>query len=67
VSYSYEVRRVSGAERASVAAELVDGRLSIKSDVPHLKVEWRVTAWPGRREEERTAAGMESRRPKEGS
>jgi hypothetical protein len=48
VSYSYELRPVTPTE-ATVAAELVDGRLLISSDTPHLKVEWRIAASPRRR------------------
>jgi hypothetical protein len=50
VSYSYEIRPLKALGHGSVTAELVDGRLLINSDAPHLKVEWRVTAWPRRRE-----------------
>jgi hypothetical protein len=52
LSYGYEIRPVRGGDAKSVAAEFVDGRLLITSDAPHLKVEWRVTAWPRRRSEE---------------
>jgi hypothetical protein len=48
VSYSYEIRPVRLLE-AAVAAELVDGRLLITSDTPHLKVEWRISVLPRRR------------------
>jgi hypothetical protein len=47
VSYSYEMRPVTPTE-ALVTAELVDGRLLITSDTPHLKVEWRIAASPRR-------------------
>jgi hypothetical protein len=56
VSYSYEIRPLKAPARASVAAELVDGRLLINSDAPHLKVEWRVTAWPRRATTRRASA-----------
>jgi len=46
LSYRYEIRPIKPASHAAVAAELIDGRLLITSDTPHLKVEWRVTAWP---------------------
>ncbi len=48
VSYSYEIRPLKALGHGSVTAELVDGRLLISSDAPHLKIEWRVTAWPRR-------------------
>ncbi len=48
VSYSYEIRPMMAPGHGSVAAELIDGRLLITSNAPHLKVEWRVTAWPRR-------------------
>jgi hypothetical protein len=54
VSYSYEIRPVKALGDGSVTAALVDGRLLITSDAPHLKVEWRVDARPRRRERERS-------------
>jgi hypothetical protein len=48
VAYTYEIRPLKALGHGSVAAELIDGRLLIRSDAPHLKVEWRVTAWPRR-------------------
>ena len=39
----YELRPVERRVSAEIAAELMDGRFTIATDEPHVKVEWRVT------------------------
>ena len=56
----YELRPSAPAVTATVAAQLVDGRFTIATDQPHVKVAWRVT---GRRTE-RDPQPPESRREK---
>jgi hypothetical protein len=48
---AYELRSFSPDVAATVAAELLDGRFTIATDEPHVKVAWRVT---NRRPELRT-------------
>jgi hypothetical protein len=40
----YELRAFAPAVKARVAAHLVDGRFTIETDEPHVKVVWRVRA-----------------------
>jgi hypothetical protein len=46
----YELRDLEPPSRARVTAELADGRFTIATDQPHVKVAWRISR---RREEER--------------
>jgi len=39
----YELRPVAPGVTATIAAELSDGRFSIATDEPHVKVAWRVS------------------------
>jgi hypothetical protein len=39
----YELRPSAPAVTATVAAQLIDGRFTIATDEPHVKVAWRVT------------------------
>jgi hypothetical protein len=47
-SLEYELRPQPRGVTAAIAAQLVDGRFTIETDEPHVKVAWRVT---GRRPE----------------
>jgi hypothetical protein len=40
---TYELRPFTPGVTAKVAAELMDGRFTIETDEPHVKVAWRVT------------------------
>jgi hypothetical protein len=40
----YELRPLTPGVNATVAAQLVDGRFTIATDEPHVKVTWRVIA-----------------------
>ena len=40
----YELRPLVPGVTASIAAELIDGRFTIATDEPHVKVAWRVRA-----------------------
>ncbi len=42
-SLEYELRPFTRGVTAAVAAQLVDGRFTIETDEPHVKVAWRVT------------------------
>ena len=42
-SLEYELRSLTLGVTAAVAAELADGRFTIETDEPHVKVAWRVT------------------------
>ena len=42
---TYELRPFTPGVTAKVAAELIDGRFTIETDEPHVKVAWRVTGW----------------------
>jgi hypothetical protein len=48
----FELRPVARRVSAEIAAELMDGRFTIATDEPHVKVEWRVTG--GRTPDSRT-------------
>lgn len=49
---TYELRPYTAGVAARIAAELVDGRFTIVTDEPHVKVAWRVSARrPGARPE----------------
>jgi hypothetical protein len=48
----YELRPSPPAVTATVAAQLIDGRFTIATDEPHVKVAWKVTAQTVTREEE---------------
>jgi hypothetical protein len=39
----YAVRNLEGRAATRVAAELEDGRFTIETDQPHVKVAWRIT------------------------
>ena len=41
-SLEYELRPFAHGIKAAIAAELVDGRFTIATDQPHVKVAWRV-------------------------
>jgi len=41
-SLKYELRPFAAGIAAAIAAELVDGRFTIATDQPHVKVAWRV-------------------------
>jgi len=68
-SLRYELRPFTPGVAAQIAAELIDGRFTIATDEPHVKVAWRVSvhlgARPERRERGRTARDPSGRR-KEG-
>jgi hypothetical protein len=51
----YELRSFERRVGAEIAAELMDGRFTIATDEPHVKVAWRVTGarTPGSRTEQR--------------
>lgn len=49
-SLDYELRSATPGVAAVIAAQLVDGRFTIETDEPHVKVAWRVT---GRRPQPR--------------
>jgi hypothetical protein len=49
----YELCACSRVVTAKVVAQLVDGRFTIATDEPHVKVDWRVTAQTARQEEGR--------------
>ena len=42
-SLQYELSPFTHGVRATIAAEAVDGRFTIETDEPHVKVAWRVT------------------------
>jgi len=44
----YELRPMTRGVKATVAAELIDGRFTIATDEPHVKVAWRVSRRPSR-------------------
>jgi hypothetical protein len=46
-SLDYELRPFAQGVSAEIAAELSDGRFTIATDEPHVKVAWRVTARHG--------------------
>jgi hypothetical protein len=48
----YELRACDRAVTAKVVAELLDGRFTIATDEPHVKVAWRVTSQTLRQKEE---------------
>jgi hypothetical protein len=50
-SLEYELRPLASGVTAAIAAQLVDGRFTIETDEPHVKVAWRVS---GRRPQSRT-------------
>jgi hypothetical protein len=49
---AYELRVFAPVVKARVAAQLVDGRFTIATDEPHVKVAWKVTAQTVTRKEE---------------
>ncbi len=54
--FEYELTPVASRYSAAVAEEIADGRFTIATDEPHVKVAWRVTALRGdeiTKEEER--------------
>ena len=52
--FEYELEAVGSQSRVHLAKEVVDGRFTVVTDQPHVKVSWRVTAY--------RAEGDESRR-----
>ena len=42
---AYELRDLEPASTARVTAELRDGRFTIATDQPHVKVGWQVSRW----------------------
>jgi hypothetical protein len=42
--FEYELTPVDSASEATVTEEIADGRFTISTDQPHVKVGWRVTA-----------------------
>jgi hypothetical protein len=42
--FEYELKPVDVACSARVAEEITDGRFTIETDLPHVKVAWRVSA-----------------------
>jgi hypothetical protein len=54
-SLDYELRPFTHGVTATVAAQLVDGRFTIETDEPHVKVAWRVT---GRRPQPQSKEGQ---------
>jgi hypothetical protein len=42
--FDYELTPIESDCSARVAEEIVDGRFTVVTDVPHVKVGWRVTA-----------------------
>ena len=47
----YELRDLEPPSSARVTAELEDGRFTIATDQPHVKVAWRVTGHPLHRQQ----------------
>jgi hypothetical protein len=47
----YELRDLEPPSSASVTSELEDGRFTIATDQPHVKVAWRVTGHPRQRQQ----------------
>ena len=45
--FEYELTSVSSRSSATVAEGIADGRFTIATDEPHVKVAWRVTALRG--------------------
>jgi hypothetical protein len=43
---AYELHPVTAGVTAQIAAELSDGRFTIATDEPHVKVAWRITTRP---------------------
>jgi hypothetical protein len=43
---AYELRPFTAGVTAQIAAELGDGRFTIATDEPHVKVAWRITTRP---------------------
>lgn len=41
--FEYELRDLEPASRARITAELEDGRFTIATDEPHVKVAWRIS------------------------
>lgn len=42
--FEYELTPVGSGCKATIVEEIVDGRFTIATDKPHVKVDWRVTA-----------------------
>jgi hypothetical protein len=47
----YELRDLEPPSTARITAELEDGRFTIATDQPHVKVAWRVTGHPRHRQQ----------------
>ena len=54
---TYEPCPYTAAVEAVVAAELIDGRFTIVTDEPHVKVAWRFSAWRPHVRPERSDVG----------
>jgi hypothetical protein len=48
---AYELRDLEPPSSARITAELEDGRFTIATDRPHVKVAWRVTGHPRHRQQ----------------
>jgi hypothetical protein len=48
----YELRDLESPSSARVTAELGDGRFTIATDQPHVKVAWRITGYSRHRQHE---------------
>ena len=57
----YELHPSAPAVTAKVAAQLVDGRFTIATDEPHVKVAWRVTGRRIERDPQRPGSRREKR------
>jgi hypothetical protein len=49
--FAYELRDLEPPSSARITAELEDGRFTIATDQPHVKVAWRVTGRPPHRQQ----------------
>lgn len=49
--FAYELRDLEPPSSARITAELEDGRFTIATDQPHVKVAWRVTGHPPHRQQ----------------
>jgi hypothetical protein len=45
--FEYELTPLSSSCKATVVEKIADGRFTIATDEPHMKVDWRVTALRG--------------------
>ena len=49
--FAYELRDLEPPSTARITAELENGRFTIATDQPHVKVAWRVTGHPPHRQQ----------------